>query len=488
MSPGKRVHLIGICGTAMASLAGMLKQRGFHVTGSDAAAYPPMSDFLGSLGIPVTEPFSTKNLSPRPDLVVFSNALSRDNVGLEYVLDEHSPFCSLPQILHDEFLRGKEVLVIAGTHGKTTTTSMLAWIFHTAGHQPSFLIGGIAENFGSSFALGQGKYFILEGDEYDTAFFDKGPKFLHYFPDSIILTSVEFDHADIYKDLEAVEIAFRRLVNLVPRRGRIVAFEGGESLERCVSQAFCPVERYGSSPKAAWRVTDLSLEASRTHWSVLRDGEPWAEFEFSLAGEYNVWNATAAAAMAAGYGISKDEIGAALKAFKSVRRRLEVKAQVNGITIIDDFAHHPTAITGTLSALRSRYPGARLWAILEPRSNTMRRNVFQDDLAKSLALADEVIIASVFKADAIPQAERLDLDAISDQIGKYGKRARVIADVDSIIASAAPEMRSGDVVAILSNGGFGGIYEKLPQRLKLIAANASAPSSVKNSLEAPTKA
>src|SRR2546428_9691060 len=321
MSPGKRVHLIGICGTAMASLAGMLKQRGFHVTGSDAAAYPPMSDFLGSLGIPVSQPFTEKNLTPRPDLVGGGNAISRGNAELEHVLDERIPFCSLPQILHDEFLRGKEVLAVAGTHGKTTTTSMLAWIFQYAGMQPSFLIGGIAENFGSSFQLGSGKHFIIEADEYDTAFFDKGPKFLHYFPDSIILTSVEFDHADIYKDLEAVETAFRRLVNLVPRRGRIVAFEHGESIERCVSQAFCPVERYGSSPKAAWPVSDLSLEASRTRWSVLRDGEPWAEFEFSLAGEYNVWNATAAAAMAAGYGLSQDEIGAALKTFKSVRRR-----------------------------------------------------------------------------------------------------------------------------------------------------------------------
>src|SRR3989441_6583470 len=479
MSPGKRVHLIGICGTAMASLAGMLKQRGFHVTGSDAAAYPPMSDFLGSLGIPVAQPFSSKNLSPRPDLVVVGNAISRGNVELEYVLDEHIPFCSLPQILHDEFLRGKEVLVIAGTHGKTTTTSMLAWIFHTAGHQPSFLIGGIAENFGSSFALGQGKYFILEGGEYDTAFFDKGPKFLHYFPDSIILTSVEFDHADIYKDLEAVEIAFRRLVNLVPRRGRIVAFEHGESIEHCVSQAFCPVERYGSSPKAAWRVTDLSLEASRTRWSVLRDGEPWAEFEFSLAGEYNVWNATAAAAMAAGYGISKDEIGAALKTFKSVRRRLEVKAQVNGITIIDDFAHHPTAITGTLSALRSRYPDARLWAILEPRSNTLRRNVLQNELAKSLALADEVVIADVFKSEAIPEAERLDLGSLAAQIQRHGRHARMVPEVDGIVQLIAPEMRRGDVVAILSNGGFGGIYEKLPQRLRMLAGSATNPAGAR---------
>ncbi|MGE5737176.1 MAG: UDP-N-acetylmuramate:L-alanyl-gamma-D-glutamyl-meso-diaminopimelate ligase [Acidobacteriota bacterium] len=486
MTQKKHIHLIGICGTAMASLAGMLRQRGFKVTGSDAASYPPMSDFLASLEIPVYQPFSAMNLQTRPDLVVVGNAISRGNVELEHVLDEHFPFCSLPQILHDEFLRGKEVIVVAGTHGKTTTTSMLSWIFHTSGQQPSFLIGGIAENFGSSFALGQGKHFILEGDEYDTAFFDKGPKFLHYFPDSVILTSVEFDHADIYKDLDAVETSFKRLVNLVPRRGRIIAHDTGESVERCVNRAFCSVERYGVSSTATWRVANLRLEPNRTTWNVLRDGQPWAEFQFQLGGEYNVWNATAAAAMAASYGISKEEISAALKTFKSVKRRLEVKAQVNGITIIDDFAHHPTAIAGTMAALRSRYPGARLWAILEPRSNTLRRNVFQNELAKSLALADEVIIAAIFKSDAIPEAERLDLDAVAAQIHSSGRRAQVIADADSIVASAAPQMRAGDVVAILSNGGFGGIYEKLPQRLRLIAANASAPN--KNSLPASVKA
>ena len=315
MNEKKHIHLIGICGTAMASLAGMLKQRGFHVTGSDAAAYPPMSDFLRELGIPVAQPFDAKNLDPRPDLVVVGNAMSRGNVELEHLLDQRIPFCSLPQLLHDEFLRGKEVLVVAGTHGKTTTTSMLAWIFHSAGLQPSFLIGGIAENFGSSFHLGDGKHFILEGDEYDTAFFDKGPKFLHYFPDSVILTSVEFDHADIYKDLDAVETAFKRLVNLIPRRGRIVAFDGfaGEaaespSLERCLAKAFCPVERYGAGPRANWRVTNLRLEPARTSWTVLHDGQPWADLEFPLAGEYNVWNATAAAALAASCGVSKEAI------------------------------------------------------------------------------------------------------------------------------------------------------------------------------------
>ncbi len=480
MNDKKHIHLIGICGTAMASLAGMLKQRGFRVTGSDAAAYPPMSDFLRELDIPVAQPFDAKNLEPRPDLVVVGNAMSRGNVEVEHLLDQRIPFCSLPQLLHDEFLRGKEVLVVAGTHGKTTTTSMLAWIFDSAGLQPSFLIGGIAENFGSSFHLGDGKHFILEGDEYDTAFFDKGPKFLHYFPDSIILTSVEFDHADIYKDLDAVETAFKRLVNLIPRRGRVIAFDGftGEaagspsgsnSLDRCLAKAFCPVERYGAGPRANWKVINLRFEPARTTWTVLHDGQPWADLEFPLAGEYNVWNATAAAALAASYGIPKQAIAAALKTFKSVKRRLEVKAQVNDVTIIDDFAHHPTAIAGTLKALRARYPAARLWAILEPRSNTLRRRILQSDLARSLAQADEVIVAGVFRSEAVPENERLELPALAAEIQHNGRRARLLADADAIVQTIAPELRSGDVVAILSNGGFGGIYEKLPARLRELA-------------------
>jgi UDP-N-acetylmuramate: L-alanyl-gamma-D-glutamyl-meso-diaminopimelate ligase len=458
MADQKHIHLIGICGTAMASLAGMLNERGFRVTGSDAAAYPPMSDFLASLRIPVAQPFDPKNLEPCPDLVVVGNAISRGNAELECVLDERIPFCSLPQILHEEFLRGKEVLVVAGTHGKTTTTSMLSWIFHSAGLEPSFLIGGIAENFGSSFALAPGKYFILEGDEYDTAFFDKGPKFLHYFPDSVILTSVEFDHADIYKDLDGVETAFKRLVNLVPRRGRIVAFDTGESVERCIAKSFCPVERYGSREKSSWQITNLRFQPLRTSWTVLRGGEPWADFEFGLAGEYNVWNATAAAVVAARYGISKERIQVALRTFKSVKRRLEVKAEVNGVTIIDDFAHHPTAIAGTLTALRSRYPGSRLWVILEPRSNTLRRNVFQHELANSLGL----------------------------DLQERGKRVRIVSGADGIVQVVAPELRSGDVVAILSNGGFDGIYEKLPARLKELGA--ASPASSPNSLEASAKA
>jgi UDP-N-acetylmuramate: L-alanyl-gamma-D-glutamyl-meso-diaminopimelate ligase len=479
----KHIHLIGICGTAMASLAGMLRERGHRVTGSDAAAYPPMSTFLESLGLQVAQPFAEANLNPRPDIVVVGNAMSRGNVELEYVLDQRIPFCSLPQILHDEFLVEKEVLVVAGTHGKTTTTSMLAWIFETAGLEPSFLIGGIAENFGSSFGLGAGKHFILEGDEYDTAFFDKGPKFLHYFPDEVILTSVEFDHADIYKDLDAVETAFKRLVNLVPRRGRIVAFDGGAhesgpSLERCLAKAFCAVERYGASEDANWKIANLKLDADRTTWTVLHNGEHWAELGFALGGAYNVWNATAAAALATSCGVAKDAIVKALATFRSVKRRLEVKAEVNGVTIIDDFAHHPTAIEQTIRALRARYAGRRLWVVLEPRSNTMRRNVLQQALASSLALADQVIVAAIFKSEAIPANERLDLNRVVSEVQARGRQARILADADTIVSTMTPELRPGDVVAILSNGGFGGIYEKLPERLRQLALRKKQGSSV----------
>src|ERR1022692_3077577 len=475
MDARRHIHLIGICGTAMASLAGMLKQRGFCVTGSDAASYPPMSDFLSELGISVAQPFDARNLEPRPDLVVVGNAISRGNPELEQLLDQRIPFCSLPQLLHEEFLLGKEVLVVAGTHGKTTTTSMLAWIFHAAGMQPSFLIGGIAENFGSSFHLGQGKHFILEGDEYDTAFFDKGPKFLHYFPDAAILTSVEFDHADIYSDLDEVKTAFKRLVNLVPRRGLLIAWDGHPNVDECVSHAFCRVERYGFGEGSAWRISEADYSDSLSRWKVARNGAPWAEFESQLAGEYNVLNATAAAALAANYGISVDVIASGLRSFRSVKRRLEVKAEIHGITIIDDFAHHPTAIAGTLQALRARYRGRRLWAVLEPRSNTLRRKVFENELAESLAHADQVVLAGVFKSDAIPASERLDPQTVIAQLYARGTPARLLASADAIVDTIASELRAGDVVAILSNGGFGGIYEKLPAKLKAMH-EASTPA------------
>jgi UDP-N-acetylmuramate: L-alanyl-gamma-D-glutamyl-meso-diaminopimelate ligase len=454
----------------MASLAGMLKERGHKVTGSDMAAYPPMSDFLASLGIPVAQPYKESNLEPAPDLVVVGNAISRGNLELEYVLDRRIPLQSMAQLLHDEFLRRHQSLVVAGTHGKTTTTSMLAWIFAHAGRKPSFLIGGIAENFGSSFAVTDGAEFIIEGDEYDTAFFDKGPKFLHYFPDAVILTSVEFDHADIYKSLDEVKTAFKRLVNLVPKRGRVIAWDGAANVTECITRAFCPVERYGFFAESFWRIEDVRYEPDRTTWRVMRGGEPWGEFSFALAGQHNVLNATAAAALASAYGIGAEEIARALVSFRSVKRRLEVKAELNGITIIDDFAHHPTAIAETLKAIRVRYPNRRIWAVLEPRSNTLRRNVFQHELASSLALANEVVVAGVFKSDAIPERERLDIRDVLAEVNGQGHRARYFETADDIVAAIAPELRSGDVVAILSNGGFGNIYEKLPEHIRTMAA------------------
>jgi UDP-N-acetylmuramate: L-alanyl-gamma-D-glutamyl-meso-diaminopimelate ligase len=470
MQGTKHIHLIGICGTAMASLAGMLRQQGHRVTGSDAAAYPPMSELLAEMGIPVMEPYAERNLAPRPDLVVVGNAISRGNVELEYVLDERVPFCSMAAILHDEFLVGRESLVVAGTHGKTTTTSMLAWIYEVASRTdaalaPSFLIGGVAENFGTSFTVRPTKPFLLEGDEYDTAFFDKGPKFLHYFPDAAIFTHVEFDHADIYKDLDSVKTAFKRFVNLIPRRGRLVAFDGSENVTECVAKAFCAVERYGFGAASCWRVTDLRHEGSVSRWTLLRNGAPFAELELPMAGEHNALNATAAAALAAGQGIPVVAIVEAMATFRSVKRRLEVRAEVGGVTIIDDFAHHPTAIRETLRALRSSYPGRRIWAVLEPRSNTLRRNVFEVALAESLGLAERVVMAAVFKSESIPVAERLVPENVISSLRDRGIPAELYPDADAIVGAMVPQLKSGDVVAILSNGGFGGIYTKLPTAL-----------------------
>ncbi len=472
---GRHIHLIGICGTAMASLAGMLQAAGHRVTGSDTAAYPPMSEQLAALGITVMEPYAERNLDARPDLVVVGNAISRGNPELERVVDERIPFCSMAALLHDEFLAGRESLVVAGTHGKTTTTSMLAWIYEVAGRTdarfaPSFLIGGVAENFGSSFLVRErppaGRQpFLLEGDEYDTAFFDKGPKFLHYFPDAAILTHVEFDHADIYDDLRSVKTAFKRFVNLIPRRGRLVAFDGNENVTECVAHAFCAVERYGFAADSHWRLSDMVHAGGGVRWKLACAGQPFADLLLPMPGEHNALNAAAAAALAAGQGVPVAAIVEALASFKSVKRRLEVRAEIAGITIVDDFAHHPTAIRETLRALRHAYGGRRLWAVLEPRSNTLRRNVFAAALVESLALADAVVLASVFQSGNIPAAERLVPAAIAAALRERGYPAEALAGADEIVGYLVPRLETGDVVAILSNGGFGDIYRKLPAAL-----------------------
>jgi len=467
----KHVHLIGICGSAMASLAGMLQTKGYRVTGSDAAAYPPMSDLLNNLGIPIMEPYSEKNLLPRPDLVIVGNAISRGNIELESVLDHRIPFRSLAETIQHEFLPAKESLVVAGTHGKTTTTSMLAWIYEVASKSqsavaPSFLIGGIAENFGTSFRVRETRPFILEGDEYDTAFFDKAPKFMHYFPDALILTHVEFDHADIYENLEAVKTAFRRLVNLVPRRGRVIAYDGSTNVDDCVARALCGIERYGFKAGSAWQLRDLTHNNAGSAWRIFRSGREWLQVTLPLPGDHNALNATAAAALAAGQGIDAPSIAEALSTFRSVKRRLEVRAVAAGVTIIDDFAHHPTAIRETLKALRAAYPGQKLWAVLEPRSNTLRRNVFERELVESLSLADGIVMAAVFKQESIPEAERMHPEKVVAALVSGGHDATLFATADDIVRGLVPRLKPGDVVAILSNGGFDRIYEKLPQQLE----------------------
>ena len=466
----RHIHLSGICGTAMASLAGLLQLQGHRISGSDAAAYPPMSDLLHSMGIPVLEPYAEANLTPAPDLVVIGNALSRGNPEVERVLDDRIPFTSMAALLREEFLNDRVSLVIAGTHGKTTTTSMLAWIYQTAACdipalEPSFLIGGVAENFGSSFQLRPTQNFILEGDEYDTAFFDKGPKFLHYFPDALILTHVEYDHADIYANLDAVKTAFKRLVNLIPRRGVIVAYDAGENVSDCIAHALCRVERYGFFEQSDWRIRNLRYENGLMRWEIHHGGALWADLGMHMVGEHNALNATAAAALAAGQGISADVISTALATFKSVKRRLETRARIADITVIEDFAHHPTAIRETLRTLRAVYPHSRLWAVLEPRSNTLRRKVLASDLVESLRLADRVILADVYQQHRIPEEERLQPEEVVQSLNKSGAEAELLADADAIVASITPQLAAGDVVAILSNGGFGGIYEKLPARL-----------------------
>jgi UDP-N-acetylmuramate: L-alanyl-gamma-D-glutamyl-meso-diaminopimelate ligase len=459
-------HLSGIGGAAMAPLAGMLAERGHYVTGSDAGVYPPASTLLEGLGIRWTNGFAETNLDPAPDIVIIGNALSRGNPEVEYVLDRKIPYRSLPQMLEEFFLPGHDSIVVTGTHGKTTTTSMLAWILEVAERRPNFLVGGIAENFGRSFSLGGGGEFVLEGDEYDSAFFDKAPKFLHYHPDEVVITSVEFDHADIYSDLAAIELQFRRLVNLVPRRGRIVAWEGSETVREVVQKAFCPVETYGFSPGADWLAGDLEFTEEETRFRVSHQGAEVARVRMSAAGSHNVLNALAAIAIARGRGVTRVAIEQALATFRGVVRRLEVKGEASGVLVVDDFAHHPTAIRVTIEAARTRWPGRRLWAVFEPRSNTMRRRVFENDLASSLSNADAAVLGAVNRASLLGDEERLSPARVLQAIRMAGRKAEGFDSADEIVEFLARETRAGDLVLIMSNGGFDGLCAKLLGRLQ----------------------
>jgi UDP-N-acetylmuramate: L-alanyl-gamma-D-glutamyl-meso-diaminopimelate ligase len=465
MNSIEHIYLLGIGGSAMAPLAGMLNESGYHVTGADAHVYPPASTLLESLGIAWQKGFSEQHLTPAPDLVVIGNALSRGNPEVEAVLDRKIPYRSLPEMLKEFFLPGHESLVVAGTHGKTTTTSMLAWLFQSAGRRPNFLMGGVAENFGRSYGLGGGPEFILEGDEYDSAFFDKGPKFLHYKPDQLIFTSLEFDHADIYPDLAAIELQFRRLVNLVPRRGRIVAWGDDPRVVACVQSAYCPVETYGLMPFCDWCAGDLETIEDRTSFRIIHRGEEFCSVQLPMAGRFNVLNALAAAAVAFDNGIPRDAIAQALATFRSVRRRMEVCGEVRGVTIVDDFAHHPTAIRETILAARQRWPGRRLWAVVEPRSNTMRRKVFESALPIALADADGVVIGPVNRPQQLSDDERLSPEAIVEALRAAGKLAAAFSSTGEVAEHLIAEARAGDLVLVMSNGDFDGLCKLLLDKL-----------------------
>jgi UDP-N-acetylmuramate: L-alanyl-gamma-D-glutamyl-meso-diaminopimelate ligase len=470
MSQPKHVHLIGIGGSAMAPLALMLREKGFHVTGSDSGVYPPASTLLENLGISFFHSFDASHLQPIPDLVIVGNVIARGNAELEEVLDRKIPYRSMPGILEEEFLPGKHSIVVSGTHGKTTTTAMLAWIFHVAGKQPNFLVGGVAENFGKSYGLEGGPDFILEGDEYETALWDRGPKFFHYHPDDLIITSLEFDHADIYRDFEAYELAFRRLVNLVPRSGRVVIWgdrdDSGPSLREVASKAFCPVETYGFSSGNDWIATSAVSENTSTRFEVNHLGKPFGAFTLSATGRHNVLNALAALVVAQGRGISTDSLSESLSTFRSVKRRMDVKGEVEGVVVVDDFAHHPTAVRATIEAARARWPQRRLWAILEPRSNSMRRKVFQESLPKALALADRVVLGGVFRSQQLGDENRLDPDSVAESVRALGKDARAFAGADAIADFVLGQARPGDLMLVMSNGSFDGLCDKLMRKLK----------------------
>jgi UDP-N-acetylmuramate: L-alanyl-gamma-D-glutamyl-meso-diaminopimelate ligase len=462
------VHLIGICGTAMATLAAMLKRKGLDVRGSDQDVYPPMSDFLASEGIPVEAGYAAEHITSDLDLVVVGNAISRGNPELEEVLDRKIRYCSLPEAIREHFLWGARSIVIAGTHGKTTTTSLAGWVLTSAGVDPSVLVGGIARNFGergSSYRLGSGRDFVIEGDEYDSAFFDKTAKFLKYLPDVAVVNNVEFDHADIYADFDAVSLAFRRLVNLVPRRGLLLVGADSEGARALLPLAKSRVQTFGTGANVDWQAHDLETVDGGTRFKVRRSGSPFGVFTVALVGAHNVRNALAAVAVAVEVGIDSERIAEGLRSFAGVKRRLETVGVADGVTVFDDFAHHPTAVAETIAGLRAANPAARIWAVFEPRSASSCRRVFQEDFAKAFAGADQVVLAPVFRS-TLPEAERLSIPRLVDDLTCRGQSARAAASIDDIVETIRREHRPGDLVVLMSNGGFGGIHQKLLKALQ----------------------
>ena len=455
-----RIHLIGVCGTAMATLAALLKTKGHDVRGSDQNVYPPMSDFLVQQGITLLQGYKPEHISADLDLVVVGNAISRGNPELEEVLDRKIRYCSLPEAVRDHFLWASRSVVITGTHGKTTTTALAGWLLSDGGADPSVLVGGIAENFDGSFRVGGGREFVIEGDEYDSAFFDKTAKFLKYLPDIGVVGNIEFDHADIYPDLDAIRLTFQRFVNLIPRRGLLLLGADNADAMALKARAHCRVETFGLSDGADWQGHDLEATESSTRFGLRRGGQPVGQFELPLLGAYNVRNALAAIAIGAAVGLNVDTLGRSLKRFKGVRRRMEHRGTVRDVAVYDDFAHHPTAIAETLAGVRSANPSRRVWAIFEPRSATSCRRVFQADFARAFSKADKVVLPAVFRS-SLPEDQRLSPDELVGQLKASGVDARFIPRIDDIVATVAREAKPGDLVVIMSNGGFDDIHRKL---------------------------
>jgi UDP-N-acetylmuramate: L-alanyl-gamma-D-glutamyl-meso-diaminopimelate ligase len=467
-----KIHLIGICGTAMATLAAMLKHKGLDVRGSDQDVYPPMSDFLAGEGIPTLAGYRPEHITSDLNLVIVGNAISRGNPELEEVLDRKIRYCSLPEAIREHFLWGARSIVIAGTHGKTTTTALAGWVLTDGGRDPTVLVGGIVRNFGpngSSYRIGHGRDFVIEGDEYDSAFFDKTAKFLKYLPDVAVVNNVEFDHADIYADFDAVFLAFRRLANLVPRRGLLLIGSDNAGARALTDAARSRVETFGMREDADWQAHDLVAAGGVTRFGVRRGGAPFGAFEIPLLGAHNIRNALAAVAVAADAGMDAPAIGAALGRFAGVKRRLEIVGTADGVTVYDDFAHHPTAVAETLAGLRASHPRGRIWAVFEPRSASSCRRVFQDDFARAFDAADEVLIAPVFRS-SLPESERLSIPRLVADLAGRGRPARATGSLDEIVETVVREHRSGDLVVLMSNGGFGGIHQQLVRALGAVQA------------------
>ena len=462
----KNYYLVGICGTAMASLAGMLKAKGYIVSGSDSDVYPPMSTYLDELGIRVYNGYKSENLrDATPDIVVIGNAVSRGNPEVEAVLDSGIRYQSMAETVKELFIRGKNSIVVSGTHGKTTTTAMLAWMLEVARRKPSFLVGGIAENFGGSFQIGKGREFVIEGDEYDTAFFDKGPKFLHYLPQILLLKNIEYDHADIYPDIESLKIAFRRVINIVPRSGLIIAGVDSPIVRELIPAAFSRVAEVGIQ-QGDWRARDIVPANEGMGFRVFHKDVHVGDFSIPMLGAFNVQNALGVIVAGKELGIENGRIQKGLSSFKSVKRRLELRGEVERIRVYDDFAHHPTAVLETLRAIRERYPTDRIWAVFEPRSQTCRRKIFEQEFIKSFDPADTVVVARVFGSGKLSEEEQLSPDAVVEGVRARGKIAETFDTTDEIVDYISRNATPGDQIVVMSNGGFDGIHRKLLEKLR----------------------